>query len=167
AQRLAQLQGDAQELAAQRIGEPLIEEVIPRLLDDPETRGAMAEEILTERVARWPVVRLVHTLLAPLFVLLRGATSRNAAPLQTPQGLVDIAMRETGYSASDLVQTTFAQLRQSQPTFGELYAHNRLWEQMSADLAAAELRRSLGATIQRQRDAARQRLSRGSWITAP
>jgi hypothetical protein len=161
AQRLVRLQQDAEDMAAQRIGGPLLEEVIPRLLDDPSTRGAMADEILTERVARWPVVRLVHTLLAPLFVLLRGATSRNAAPLQTPQGLVDIAMRETGYSASDLVQTTFAQLRRSQPTFGELYAHNRLWEQMSADLAAAELRRTLGATVQRQRDAARQRLTRG------
>ena len=167
AQRLARLQEDAEELAAERIGGPLLEEVIPRLLDDPATRGAMAEEILTDRVARWPVVRLVHTLLSPLFTLIRGATSRNAAPLQTPQGLVDIAMKETGYSASDLVQTTFAQLRQSQPTFGELYASNRLWEQMSADLAAAELRRLLGATVQRQRDAARLRLARGPGWGAP
>ena len=167
AQRLARLQEDAEELAAERIGGPLLEEVIPRLLDDPATRGAMTEEILTDRVARWPVVRLVHTLLSPLFTLIRGATSRNAAPLQTPQGLVDIAMKETGYSASELVQTTFAQLRQSQPTFGELYANNRLWEQMSAELAAAELRRVLGATVQRQRDSARQRLARGPGWGAP
>lgn len=167
AQRLARLQGDAEEMAAERIGGPLLEEVIPRLLDDPATRGAMTEEILTDRVARWPVVRLVHTLLSPLFTLIRGATSRNAAPLQTPQGLVDIAMKETGYSASELVQTSFAQLRQSQPTFGELYAGNRLWEQMSADIAAAELRRLLGATVQRQRDSARQRLARGPGWGAP
>ena len=164
AQRLARLQEDAEEMAAARIGGPLLEEVIPRLLDDPATRGTMTEEILTDRVARWPVVRLVHTVLSPLFTLVRGATSRNAAPLQTPQGLVDIAMKETGYSASDLVQTTFAQLRQSQPTFGELYSHNRLWEQMSADAAAGELRRILGATVQRQRDAARQRfVHRPGW----
>lgn len=167
AQRLARLQEDAEELAAARIGGPLLEEVIPRLLDDPATRGAMTEEILTDRVARWPVVRLVHTVLSPLFTLIRGATSRNAAPLQTPQGLVDIAMRETGYSASDLVQTTFAQLRQSQPTFGELYSHNRLWEQMSADAAAGELRRILGATVQRQHDAARQRFIRRPGWAAP
>lgn len=167
AQRLIRLQEDAEELAADRIGGPLLQEVIPRLLDDPATRGAMTEEILTDRVARWPVVRLVHTLLSPLFTLIRGATSRNAAPLQTPQGLVDIAMKETGYSASDLVQTTFAQLRQSQPTFGELYSNNRLWEQMSADMAAGELRRLLGATVQRQRDSARQRLARGPGWGAP
>jgi GTPase Era involved in 16S rRNA processing len=167
AQRLARLQEDAEELSAQRIGGPLLEEVIPRLLDDPATRGAMTEEILTDRVAHWPVVRLVHTVLSPLFTLIRGATSRNAAPLQTPQGLVDIAMKETGYSASDLVQTTFAQLRQSQPTFGELYGGNRLWEQMPADMAAGELRRILGATVQRQRDTARQRFVRGPGWGAP
>jgi GTPase Era involved in 16S rRNA processing len=167
ARRLARLQEDAEELAAVRIGGPLLEEVIPRLLDDPATRGAITEQILTDRVARWPVVRLVHTVLSPLFTLIRGATSRNAAPLQTPQGLVDIAMNETGYSASDLVQTTFAQLRQSQPAFGELYSGNRLWEQMSADIAAGELRRILGATVQRQRDSARQRLARGPGWGAP
>ena len=167
AARLAQLQEDAEELAAQRIGGPLLEEVIPRLFDDPGTRDAMAEEILTERVARWPLVRLVHTLLSPLFVLLRGAVSRTAAPLQTPEGLVEAVLRETGYSVSELVQTTFAQLRQSQPAAAELYAHNRLWEQMSADLAAAELRRLLGATIQQQRQAARQQLLRASWLGAP
>ena len=167
AERLARLQEDAEDLAADRVAGPILDEVIPRLLDDPATRGTMAEEILTERVAHWPVVRLVHTLLSPLFVLIRGATSRNAAPLQSPQGLVEVVFRETGYSASDLVQTTFAQLRQSQPVLAELYAHNRLWEQMSADVAAAELRRNLGATIQRQRDAARDRLTRGGAAGAP
>lgn len=167
AARLAQLQEDAEELAAQRIGVPLLEEVIPRLLNDPATRGAMSEEILTERVARWPLVRLVHTLLSPLFVLLRGAVSRTAAPLQSPEGVVEAVLRETGYSVSELVQTTFAQLRQSQPAAADLYAHNRLWEQMSADLAAAELRRVLGAAIQRQREAARQQLLRAAWPGAP
>lgn len=167
AARLAQLQEDAEELAAQRIGGPLLEEVIPRLLEDPATRDAISEEILTERVARWPLVRLVHTLLSPLFVLLRGAVSRTATPLQTPEGLVEAVLRQTGYSVSELVQTTFAQLRQSQPAAADLYAHNRLWEQMSADLAAAELRRILGAAIQRQRQAARQQLLRASWLAAP
>lgn len=167
AQRLARLQQDAEDLTAQRVAQPLIDQVIPRLLDDPSSRGTMAEEILTERVARWPLVRLVHTLLSPLFVLLRGATARTAAPLQTPQGLVELVLRETGYSVSDLVQTTFAQLRQSQPGVGELYAHNRLWEQMPADRAAAELRRLLGQTVQQQRDAARERLTRGGGWSAP
>ncbi|HSZ55898.1 MAG TPA: GTPase domain-containing protein [Tepidisphaeraceae bacterium] len=166
ARRLAELQEEVQELSADRIAGPLVDVVIPRLLDDPETRGALAEEILTERVARWPIVRLVHTLLSPLFVLLRGATSRNAAPLQTPEGLVEIVLKETGYSPGQLVQITFAQLRQSRPDLATLYAHNKLWEQMPADLAAAELRRTLAATLERQRDAARAALIRRDWLGA-
>ena len=166
ARRLAELQEQVQELCADRIAGPLVDVVIPRLLDDPETRGALAEEILTERVARWPIVRLIHTLVSPLLVLLRGARARNAAPLQTPEGLVEIVLKETGYSPGQLVQTTFAQLRQSRPELASLYAHNKLWEQMPADLAAAELRRTLGATIQRQRDAARAALIRPDWLGA-
>jgi hypothetical protein len=38
---------------------------------------------------------------------------------------------------------------------------------MPADLAAAELRRTLGATLQRQRDAARAELIRADWLGAP
>ena len=167
AARLKRLEASAAELAADRIASPLLDEVIPRLLDDPATRGAMAEEILTERVSHWPLVRLVHTLLSPVFVLLRGAASRNAAPLQTPLGMVEIALKEAGYTDSDLIQTTFAQLRQSEPAFGELYSHNRLWEQMSAEMAASEWRRTIAATIQRQRDAARAMLIRKSNAGAP
>jgi GTPase Era involved in 16S rRNA processing len=167
AARLGELEEQVRDLAAERIGQPLLDRVIPRLLDDPETRGALAEEILAERVARWPVVRLVHTLLSPVFMLLRGATARNAAPLQTAEGLVEIVLRESGYSAPDLVQTTFAQLRQTRPEMAELYAHQKLWEQMHADLAAAELRRTLADTVEGQREAARAELIKSDWIGAP
>ena len=164
---LQQTQSDAEDLAAARIGEPLLEVVLPRLLDDPETRGALAEEILTERVAHWPLVRLVHTLLSPVFTLLRGATSRNAAPLQSVDGLVDIAFKETRVSPADLVQSTFAQLRQTRPAIAEFYAHQKLWEPVAAEMASSELRRSLAATLRRQRDAAREKLSAGSAAAAP
>lgn len=165
--RLAELQDDVQELAAERVGQPLLDRVIPRLLDDPETRGALAEEILTERVARWPVVRLVHTLLSPVFVLLRGATARNAGPLQSPEGLVQIVLRETGCAPADLVQTTFAQLRQSRPELAGIYAGHKLWEPMPADMAASNLRRGLGDTVRRQRDSARADLARTDRLGAP
>jgi len=167
AARLTELEEEVRDLAAERIGQPLLDRVIPRLLDDPETRGALSEEILTERVARWPVVRLVHTLLSPVFVLLRGATARNAAPLQSPQGLVEIVLRESGCSPSDLVQTTFAQLRQTRPEMAEIYAHQKLWEQMQAELAAAELRRALTQTVESQREAARSELIKGDLLGAP
>jgi len=164
---LQQMQEDAEDLAAARIGEPLLETVLPRLMDDPETRGALAEEILTERVAHWPVVRLIHTLLSPVFTLLRGATSKNAAPLQSVDGLVEIAFKETRCAPADLIQTTFAQLRQTRPAIAELYSQHKLWEPVAAEMSAGELRRSLAATLRRQRDAAREKLSVGGASGAP
>ena len=65
AQRLGRLREDAEELAAARLAEPLLEQVLPALADEPATRQALADEILTDRVSRWPLVSLVHTLLAP------------------------------------------------------------------------------------------------------
>jgi hypothetical protein len=127
----------------------------------------MTEEILTERVARWPVVNLVHTLLSPLFVLVRSVTARNAAPLQTAEGLVETVTRESGWSVAGMVQSTFAQLRQTQPPVADLYSHRRLWEDMPADLAAAQLTRALAATMERQREAARERLSGRNVFAAP
>ena len=50
------------------------------------------------------------------------------------------------------MQSAFAQLRQSQPAVAPLYRDNHLWEDMPADLAAAELRRRLATTVERQRD---------------
>src|SRR5689334_22920652 len=58
AERLGRLQRDGQELLAARVGEPLLESAIPRLIDDPANRLAMADEILRRRVARWPLVNL-------------------------------------------------------------------------------------------------------------
>jgi GTPase Era involved in 16S rRNA processing len=167
AQALQQMQDDAEDLAAARIGEPLLETVLPRLMDDPETRGALAEEILTERVAHWPVVRLIHTLLSPVFTLLRGATAKNAAPLQSVDGLVEIAFKETRCSAADLIQSTFAQLRQTRPGVAEFYSQHKLWEPVAAEISAGELRKSLAATLRRQRDAAREKLSTSGTVGAP
>lgn len=162
ADRLSQLQADTQELVAERIGQPVLERIIPRLLEDPATRLSMADDILQERVARWPVVNLVHTLLQPVFVLLRSALSRGAMPMQSPDGLVDAVVKEARVSISRLVQSTFAQIRQSQPAIASLYPHAKPWEDMSADLSAAALQQSLAQTVERQRAAARERLLGGS-----
>jgi hypothetical protein len=161
AQRLEQLERDAEDLIAARIGAPLMERIIPRILDDPGTRMAMADEILQDRVARWPVVNLVHTLLQPFFLLIRSAVSRSAAPMQSADGLVDACVTESGESFSKLVQSTFAQLRQQQPIVAALYGPNRLWESMPAELAAGMLHRTLADAVQRQRVTARQRLAVG------
>ncbi|HWE96225.1 MAG TPA: GTPase domain-containing protein [Tepidisphaeraceae bacterium] len=164
ASRLAQLQQDAEELVADRVGGPVLERIVPRLLDDPATRLAMADDILQERVARWPVVNLVHTLLQPVFVLLRSAVSRGAMPMQSADGMVDAVVKESGDSIGRLVQSAFAQLRQAQPAVALLYPHNKLWEDMPADLAAANLQRALAGAIGRQREVARERLGGGAGV---
>ena len=170
AARLERLLRDAEEEVAARIGEPLLERAIPRLLDDPATKLALTDEVLRERVARWPLVNLVHTLLAPLLAVWRS----NVAPAgpRVAAGGAESTV-EAYLSACDpgglprLVQTTFAQLRLSQPVVATLYRHNRLWEDMPAELAAGQLRRALARSVEMQRDAALARLSGRSGIVAP
>jgi hypothetical protein len=74
--------------------------------------------------------------------------------------MVDSVIRESGEEVARLVQSSFAQLRQSQPSIASLYVHNKLWEDMPADEAAANLRRALGDTVQAQRGAAKELLGR-------
>lgn len=168
AQRLAQLNRDAEELVGARVGAPILERLVPRLLDDPGARMAMADDILQDRVARWPIVNLIHTLLQPVFAVLRNSVARTPASMQGTESMVEVAMKETGESVSGSVRSAFAQLRQTHPAIASLYPHNRLWDDMSADLAASQLRRALGDALERQRQAVREKcVSRGAIIGAP
>lgn len=169
AERLRRLRDEAQDAVAERLGVPLLEGVVPRLLDDPGSRLAMTDEILRERVARWPMVNLVHTLFTPLMSVWRANVSpAGAAQLQGSDALVESYLCQGARPVAGLVQSTFAQLRQAQPAVAALYRDNRLWEDLPADMAAGDLRRRLAATIARQRDAARERLAgRGGLLGAP
>jgi hypothetical protein len=77
-QRLQRLQREAEELASSRLGVPILENVVPRLLDDPQHRAAMVDEVMTARVARWPIVNVLHTLLLPGDVALAAERRRGA-----------------------------------------------------------------------------------------
>ena len=160
AARLRRLRDEAGEMVAERIGVPLLEGVVPRLLDDPGNRLAMTDEILRDRVARWPLVNLVHTLFTPVMSVWRANVSpAGSLQLQGADALVECHLQQDGRPVAGLVQSTFAQLRQAQPAVAALYGDNRLWEDMPADLAAGDLRRRLSATVARQREAARERLA--------
>src|SRR5687768_3288035 len=50
AERLKRLQDEAEELTAARLGVPLVEAAIPRLLDDPAHRLAMIDAVMSRRV---------------------------------------------------------------------------------------------------------------------
>lgn len=167
AESLGRLRQEVEETVAARVGTVLLDGAIPRLVDDPATQLAMADEVLTDRVARWPMVNLVHALLSPLFLLIRSATSRNAGPPLSADALVDASLRQPGEPLASILQSTFAQIRRAHPALAEFYGQRKLWEQMPAELALGELSSRLAETIRRQRQVARDRLSRGSWATAP
>ena len=171
ADRLDRLRQEAEDLLAARVGEPLLTRTIPALLDDPANRLAMADDILRERVARWPLVNLVHTLMSPLLGVWRANVAAGRVGglggLREADALVEGYLDEGGRRTASLVQTTFAQVRQSQAVLAELYRANKLWEDMPADLAAANLRRRLVETVERQRAYARQRLAGRGGVVAP
>lgn len=171
AARLQRLLADAEEAVAARVGTSLLETAIPRLLQDPASRLAMSDEVLRERASRWPLVNLVHTLLSPLLAVWRvnvAPAGGRGAGLGGAEALVDSYLGGTSAgSVAANVQAAFAQLRQSQPAVSNLYRHNRLWEDMPAELAAGELRRTLAATVERQRTTAVQRLSGRGGVVAP
>jgi hypothetical protein len=167
AARLERLLGEAEEMVAARVGEPLLERAVPRMVEDPAARLAMTDEVLRERVARWPLVNLVHTLLSPLLAVWRS--NAGAAGTRGAESMVEAYLNgcDPAGGLSRLVQSTFAQLRQSQPTIATLYRHNRLWEDMPAELAAGELRRALATTVERQRAVALEKLSGRTGVVAP
>jgi hypothetical protein len=57
------------------------------------------------------------------------------------------------------VQAAFAQLRQSQPAVAAAYEHDKLWEQMNAELAVGRLRDRLASAVLQQRSTAIDRMS--------
>jgi hypothetical protein len=170
ADRLTRLAESAQEMLAERVGAPLLEEIVPALQDNPAHRAALADEAMNERVARWPMVNLVHTLLAPLLMLGRGlAGSAGAAgPMPSARGVVEQAIRSVSPPLSRQVQAVFATLRQTLPVVADLYAGSKPWEDFGADQVVAQLQDGLAATLDRQRERARGlHCGAGAWCAAP
>ncbi|MGE5608971.1 MAG: GTPase [Bacillota bacterium] len=176
-QRLAgldRLQSAAEEELAARVGVPLIDTAIPALLDDPAYRLALGDEVMQQRVNRWPIVNVLHVLLGPLLSMVRLRL-----PVQQQRGLagseelVQVHLQElwaartagqeldaaAGQSVAGLVQSTFAYLQQSSPVVSKLYGQRKLWEPIAAGVAEMDLRRRLASTIERQRAVIRSWLS--------
>jgi GTP-binding protein EngB required for normal cell division len=150
--RMERLEADAQEQLADRLGRIVLEEAVPSILEDPAHRMALVDECQQRRMKRWPIVGIVHAVLSPVV----GAWRRRLAisqqqGLSGPEALVGQYLHEGGRDLSSAVQTTFAHLQQSAPAIGELYRHHKLWESAWADASVADLRRSLAAVVQRQR----------------
>jgi hypothetical protein len=162
--RLQRLQDDAQELTTSRLGEPLIDEVIPRILDDPGYRLTLIEDVMNQRIARWPGVNLVHTLLAPLGSLYRISAAPAASSVSS---LVEHHIAHSDLPLSPAIQSTFSTLHQTHPEVAELYRARKLWEDPAADAAATELRISLASVLTRQRQRAMEKLTGRLALLAP
>jgi hypothetical protein len=162
ARRIERLQRDAEEMIAERVGVPLLEQAVPGMMDDASNRLAMIDECLRRRVARWPLVGLVHTVMWPVVSVLRRRLSlEEQRGLQGAEALADMYLRQEGRDVADLVQSTFAHLQQSHPAVTGLYARKKLWEQMNAESAATNLRKLLAGAIERQRAWLIGRVERG------
>ena len=156
ARRFQRLEEQAQDLAAARLATPLLEDALPRILNDPAHRAAVVDEVMSARVARWPLVNVLHTALSPLTAVWR----RNVGTAPTPEALVAASVDLDGRTLSSSIQATFALLQQTNPAIGNLYRQQRLWEQRPADTAAAALRKSLTQSLTQQREAAVKKIAR-------
>ena len=165
AQRLGRLEEEAEELVAERIGTPLLEETVPGIIDDPSYRMAMIDECMRRRVSRWPIVNIVHVLLSSAASVLRRRLSLDQQyAMQGAAALADLHLRPGGQPLATLVQSTFAQLRQSQPAIAALYRQNRLWDDRPAEMAAGDLRKIIAGTIDLQRTEIQSRIAGGRGI---
>jgi len=155
---------------------------VPRLLEDPAYRMALADELMEKRVARWPIVNLLHILLSPLVSIARrrlplpqqfaleSSESMVSAYLQALPGTRGEAMDTggpiSGRSTAAVVQSTFAFLHQAFPPVARLYSQWKLWESMPAQMAESDLRRRLSSTVERQRSRLREQLNVSGVISA-
>jgi hypothetical protein len=128
-------------------------------MNDPSHRASLTQDVLNQRIARWPVVNWVHGLLSPLV---------SAAVPQAPvDDLLDRHLHADGQPVRTMVQSTFAHLQQSNPDAGELYHQRNLWENLLSAAAEMDLRRALASALLRQRDEAVCRLAGRSGTIAP
>ncbi len=160
--RLDRLQSEAQEEVMERIGGPLIERITSGLMGDPSLRMTLADEGMQQRVARWPIVNILHVVLEPITSVLRHRLSLpQQRALESTEGLVERYLGDEERSLSTQVQVTFARLQQSHPQMSHLYRDGGLWDRTSADRAVSGLRQRLAGTIERQRAALRLQMAGG------
>src|SRR5205823_4767229 len=167
----------AEEEVASRLAAPLLESLVPRLQSDPAYRMALADELMEKRVAKWPIVNLLHILLSPLVSIARRRLPLpQQFALESPETMVSAYLQNFSSSAGDgdapgrststVIQSTFAFLHQSFPAISRLYAEWKLWESMPAENAESDLRRRLSTTVERQRTRLREQLDVSGLVSA-
>lgn len=161
-QRLDHLHAQARSILEDRVTGPLLQEVLPQLLEDPSWRAGLADAVMDRRMARWPIVNLLHPILAPLTSAARTVVGKTTAVVSDAQAIVERALSDGSAPLPSRIESAFAHLQQTSPSISALYADNKLWESMPAHEAAGELHRRLSDALTLQRDELRRRADR-SW----
>ncbi|HEX8343030.1 MAG TPA: hypothetical protein VF624_19160 [Tepidisphaeraceae bacterium] len=139
---------EAESLVAARLAVPIVDALSSRLATAPGVRAALIEPTVRERLSYWPIVNVIDATLGPVVAAVRGG-DRAVAPQQLE-----------GRDLSTRVRGVFAELAQRDPQVIELYARNKLWEQTTADLAAADLSRQVDTAVAGHQVAVRQAAGR-------
>jgi hypothetical protein len=166
AARLTRLDEAAGDLLSERVGVPLVERIIPAMIDDPSYRAVMTDGVFARRVARWPIVNVLHAVLSPLRFVIRENAAAGSF-FGGEDALVDAHLKVSGSPVARIVQTAFAQLNQSDPAIAGLYANRKLWETMEAEQAEFRLRTSLVDCVRGQREVVLARLAGRAGLIAP
>jgi len=167
AEQLRRLEDEASELISQRVGVPLLERILPEILDDPSYRAFLTDGVLARRVGRWPIVNILHGALSPLRMLVRENAATSGTFFGGAQALVDGHFPAAGESVARSVQSAFAQLHGSHPNLPQLYERKKLWDSMEAEQAEGRLRTEMVQTIERQRKMVMDKLSGRAGIISP
>ena len=86
-----------------------------------------------------PIVNVINSILGPVMLLVRKNLSASSA-VASGDASIDTYLARDGQTLGGLVQTTFAQLQQSNPAAAMLYRDHKLWEDMGADALLAAVR---------------------------
>jgi hypothetical protein len=148
-QRLEQsqrLHAEARRLLDDRLAEPLLDQALPAMQSDKAQRWAIADDASRERIARWPIVRVLDTVLYPLMALLQ----KNIAPRAgSAASSIDELLHPR--TLDRRIQGAFAELNQLHPSVATVYRRERFWDAGSADAASQDLQRRIDRVTGAQR----------------
>jgi hypothetical protein len=148
------MRAEVQRACADRLVEPIVDQLSQRLKTDPAVRSRVIEPVVRRRLSYWPIVNVLDATLGPVVSLVRSGGS-DAQAVTNVLG---------GRDLSGLVRGTFADLVQREPQLLDVYAHRKLWELDSASLAAGALQRRVDDALRGHQETLASALSKPSML---
>lgn len=151
-QRLARANrtlGEARALAEDKLLTPILDRVVPQLMDDAALRGAIAEQATRQRLARWPIVNIVDAVLGPVLASFRRGPSASGSTRQNVRAIVDDLVPPLDAA----IRATFAEVRRRDASVADVYGASLPWNDRESDSNVAVVTARLADAM----DARRQR----------